>query len=118
MTGIISEDNLKNFLEKKVSHLDNLQLKINPESITATSNLTILGRNADLELSGIIIADGGDLYFRMTKLNAKNAILRHVHLDRFVGDIKIASADKLPIGLKFDSVELQEGQAMLSAVRE
>ena len=116
MTGIISQDNLRDFLQKKVSQLDNLELKMMPNEITATSNVTIMGRSADLELSGIIIADEGDLYFRMTKLNVKNAILRHVQLDRFFGDIKIASASKLPIGLQFDSVELQEGQALIGAV--
>ncbi len=118
MTGVITQENLKNFLQQRVSQLENLQLKMTAEEITATSNVSIMGRSADLELSGIIIADGGDLYFRMTRLNAKNALLRHVHLDKFFGDIKIASADKLPIGLKFSDVELQEGQALLSAVRE
>ena len=117
MTGVITQDNLRDFLQKKVSQLDNLELKMTPEEINATSNVTIMGRSADIELSGIIIADEGDLYFRMTKLNVKNAILRHVQLDRFFGDIKIVSADKLPIGLKFDSVEMQDGQAILTAVR-
>ena len=118
MTGVITEDNLKHFLENRVSQLENLQLKMTPEQITATSNVSIMGRSADLELSGTIIADGGDLYFHMTKLNAKNALLRHVQLDRFFGDIKIASAEKLPIGLKFENVELQDGQALLTAIRE
>ena len=117
MTGIITEENLKNFLKIKVSQLDNLELKITPEAINATSNVTIMGRSADIELSGIIIVDEGDLYFRMTKLNVKNAILRHVQLDRFFGDVKIVSADKLPIGLKFDTVELKEGQALITAIR-
>ena len=117
MTGVITEDNLKKFLQNKVSQLENLQLKMTPEQITATSEVSIMGRNADLELSGTIIADGGDLYFHMTKLNAKNALLRHVHLDRFFGDIKIASAEKLPIGLRFESVELRDGEALLTAAR-
>lgn len=118
MIGVVSEGNLKNFLEKRVSQLDNIQLKMNKDEITATSNVNIMGRSADLELRGIIIADEGNLYFRMTKLNVKNAILRHVQLDRFFGDIKIADASKLPIGLKFDNVELQEGQVVLTAIRE
>lgn len=117
MTGIISQDNLRDFLQAKVSQLNNLELKITPEEINAVSNVTIMGRSADIELSGTIIADEGDLYFRMTKLNVKNAILRHVQLDRFFGDIKIVSADKLPIGLQFDSVQLQEGQAFITATR-
>ena len=118
MIGLISEDNLKKFLESRVSQLDNLQVRITPDEITATSNVSIMGRSADLELSGTIIADGGDLYFHMTRLNAKNALLRHVHLDRFFGDIKIADAAKLPIGLKFESVELSDGQALLTAVKQ
>ena len=117
MTGIITENNLRDFLQAKVSQLSNLELKITPDEINATSNVTIMGRSADIELSGTIIADEGDLYFRMIKLNVKNAILRHVQLDRFFGDIKIVSSDKLPIGLQFDSVELKEGQAFVTAVR-
>lgn len=118
MIGVITEDNLKHFLEGRISQLENLQLKMTPEQITATSNVSIMGRSADVELSGTIIADGGDLYFHMTKFNAKNALLRHVQLDRFFGDIKIASAEKLPIGLQFENVELQDGQALLTAVRK
>ncbi|MBR1728393.1 MAG: LmeA family phospholipid-binding protein [Selenomonadaceae bacterium] len=118
MIGVISEENLKKFLEQKVAgKLENLQLKITPEEINATANVMIMNRNADLELSGLIIADEGDLYFRMTKLNARAPLLRHVQLDRFFGDIKIASADKLPLNLKFENVELQEGQAILTAIR-
>ena len=117
MVGVINEDNLKNFLTQKVSKLENLNLKMTPEEINATANVNIMRRSADVELSGIIIADEGDLYFRMTKLNIRNALLRHVQLDRFFGDIKIASAEKLPLNLKFDSVELQEGQTILTALR-
>ena len=117
MVGIINEENLKKFLEQKVSKLENLNVKITAEEIEATANVQIMGRTADVELSGLIIADEGDLYFRMTKLNVRNAILRHVQLDRFFGDIKITDADKLPIGLKFENVELQDGQAILTATR-
>ena len=118
MVGIVNEENLKNFLEQKVSKLENLEIKIMPKEITATANVQIMGRSAEVELSGLIIADDGNLYFRMTKLNVRNALLRHVQLDRFFGDIKIVDAEKLPIGLKFNNVELQEGQAILTATRE
>lgn len=118
MVGVVNEENLKNFLEHKVSQLENLELKMKQDEITAVSSVKIMGRSADIELSGTIIADDGNLYFRMTKLNVKNALLRHVQLDRFFGDINIAGSDKLPIGLKFDNVEMQEGQAIVTAIRE
>ena len=117
MTGVINEENLKDFLMQKVSKLDNLNLKMTKDEITATANVSIMGRSADVEISGIIIADDGDLYFRMTKLNVRNALLRHVQLDRFFGDIKIVDSDKLPLNLKFDSVEMQDGQTVLKALR-
>ena len=117
LNGIVDEDNLKRFLENKFPQIDNLKLNIKKEEIDATANLSIMGRSADLELSGLIIADGGDLYFRMTKLNVKNALLRHVQLDRFFGDFKLASADSLPLGLKFENVELQDGQVIVTAIR-
>ena len=117
LTGIVSEENLKNFLKEKFEQLDNVTVKMVPDEISATANVNIMGRDADIELSGIIIADGGDLYFRMTKLNVRNTLLRHVQLDRFFGDIKIVDGNKMPIGLKFESIEMQDGQTVLKAVR-
>ena len=117
LNGIVNEENLKEFLMSKADKIDNLELKISPEEVSATGQVKIIGRTADVELAGVIIADEGDLYFRMTRLNVRNAILRHVQLDRFLGDIKIIERDKLPMGLTFHSVELREGEALLSAAR-
>ncbi len=116
LKGVVGEDDLKSFLERKVDKLQNLEIKMTAQEITASANLKILGRNADVDLAGIIIADEGDLYFRMTRLNVKNALLRHVQLDKFFGDLKITDRVNLPLNLKFDSVELRDGEALVVAV--
>lgn len=115
--GVISEENLKNFVASKVDKLENAQIKITPTEVSATGQIKIMGRTADVDLAGIFIADNGDIYFRATHLNVKNALLRHVNLDRFLGEMKIVDCENLPLNLKFDFVELRDGEILLTAVR-
>ncbi len=117
LKGVVDEDDLKSFLERKVDKLQNLELNITPQEITASANVKIMGRTADVELAGTIIADEGNLYFRMTRLNVRNSLLRHVQLDKFFGDLVITEGVNLPLNLHFDSAELRDGEALVVAVR-
>ena len=117
MRGIITEENLKAFLTKKFSQIEQLELKITPETINAIASARVFGRAADVDLDGVVLADGGNLYFRATKLNIHNALLRQIQLDNFFTDMKIVDAEQLPLNLRFTNVELQEGQAIITAIR-
>ena len=70
-----------------------------------------------LMLAGIFLADNGDIYFQATHLNIKNALLRHVNLDRFLGEVKVLDNQSLPLNLKFDEVELRDGEILLTAIK-
>ena len=117
LTGVITEDNLRDFLMKKFSQIEELQIKMTPVSINAIAKARVLGRAASVDLNGVVIADDGDLYFHATGFNIHNALLRHVQLDNFLADLKIVDADQLPLDLKFSKVEQQDGQTILTAVR-
>lgn len=118
MHGVIGEEDLKSYIAKKVDKLENAEIKISPEEISATGQIKLMGRTADVDVAGIFIVDNGDIYFRATHLNVKNALLRHVNLDRFLGELKIVDSANLPMNLKFDSVELREGEILLTAIRQ
>ena len=115
MHGIITAEDLKSFIATKVDRLDNAEIKISPEGITAEGQIKIMGRMADVDMAGTFLEDNGNIYFHGTKLNIKNSILRHVQLDRFFGDVKILDADNLPLNLKYDSVELREDEILITA---
>ena len=115
--GVIGEEDLKSFVAKKVDKLENAEIKIKSDEVTAKGQIKILGRTADVDLAGIFIVDGGDVYFRATHLNVKNALLRHVNLDSFLGELKIVDSSNLPLNLKFDTVELRDGEILLTAIK-
>lgn len=117
LSGIITADSLKNFLEEKVDRLQNPQVIMSPEGITAEAKIKILGRDADVQIGGQIIARDGDLYFQMTNLNVENAILRRVNLDKFIGDFNLTESVKMPFGLQFRTVEMRNGEAFVKATR-
>ncbi len=117
LKGTVTEDNLRDFLMKKFSQLEELTIKMTPDGINAVAKARVLGRAADVDLDGIVLADGGNLYFRATGFNIHNALLRHVQLDNFFADLKIVDAEQLPLNLQFTAVEMQDGQTLLTAVR-
>ena len=88
------------------------RVKIAPDKITATAQAKIAGRMADIDLEGTIVEDGGGLYFRMTKLNIRNAIVGKAVLGDFFGDILLTKFSALPFNVEVDRVILQDGQVV------
>ena len=117
LSGVITEDSLREFLSHKVDQLKGTQVSMKPEGITAEAKVKILGREADVQIGGQIIARDGDLYFQMTNLNVENAVLRRVNLDKFLGDFNITERVKMPFGMQFRTVEMRQGEAFVKATR-
>ena len=117
LKGIVTELNLKELISRRVEKLENVQVKITPEEILVTAGIKVFGRMADVEMTGVVLEDDGSLYFRMTHLRTKNAFPGKLSLDNFFGDIQIVKPDKLPLGAKFDSVEMQDGKVIITAGR-
>ena len=88
-----------------------------PEEVRASANLKIMGRNADVDMTGVLLVDKGELYFRMSKLNIRNVLFRHIEMDNYFGDIQITKPDTLPLGFRFEEVTMQDGKTLVKAVR-
>jgi hypothetical protein len=117
LSGVITEDALKNFLAQKIEQLRSPQVVMTPEGITAEGKVKILGREADVQIGGNIVARDGDLYFKMNHIGVENAVLRRVNLDKFLGDFNITENVKMPFGLQFRNVEMRQGEAFVTATR-
>ena len=117
LSGVITSDSLRDFLAQKVDSIKNPQVGMSPEGIAASGKVKILGREADVQIGGQIIARDGDLYFQMLHLNLENAVLRRINLDKFLGDINLTEAVKMPFGLQFRTVEMRDGEAFVKATR-
>ena len=117
LSGVITADGLRDFLAQKADQLKNLQVTMTPEGISASAKVKILGREADVQIGGQIIARDGDLYFQMTHINLENAILRRVNLDKFLGDFNLTEQVKMPFGMQFREVEMRESEAFVKATR-
>ena len=117
LSGIITAEALQIFLGEKVSQLKEPKVTMTPEGITAAAKVKILGRDADVEIGGQIIAREGDLFFHMTHINVENAILRRVNLDKFIGDLNLTKSVKMPFGLQFRTVEMRQNEAFVKATR-
>ena len=117
LSGVITEESLRDFLAQKIDQLKGPHVTMTPEGITASGKVKILGRDADVEIGGQIVAREGDLYFKMNHINVENAVLRRVNLDRFLGDFNITENVKMPFGMQFRAVEMRQGEAFVTATR-
>lgn len=117
LSGVITEDALSKFLSEKIEQLKDPQVIMTADGITAESKVKILGREADVQIGGQIIARDGDLYFQILHVNVENAILRRVNLDRFLGDFNLTEAVKMPFGMQFRTVEMRQGEVFVKATR-
>ncbi len=109
LTGVVSEDALRNLLAKRIDKLDNIKVTIDEDGVHATAEVKIFGRMADVVLEGKIVEDAQALYFHMTRLDIKNALIGKANLGDIFGDIQIAKLDVLPLKTRIESVEHRKG---------
>ncbi len=118
LTGVITQQALQDMLVKKMEKVDNLHVQVDADKISATGQVKLLGRMADITLEGKVLPENGGLYFHMTRLDIRNAVLGQAVLGNFFGDILIFDLYNSPIRAEIDDVQQQAGQVTIKAVRK
>lgn len=118
LTGVITQQALQDMLVKKMEKVDNLHVQMDADKISATGQVKLLGRMVDITLEGKVLPENGGLYFHMTRLDIRNAVLGQAVLGNFFGDILIFDLYNSPIRAEIDDVQQQAGQVTIKAVRK
>lgn len=118
LTGVITQQALQDMLVKKMEKVDNLHVQMDADKISATGQVKLLGHMADITLEGKVLPENGGLYFHMTRLDIRNAVLGQAVLGNFFGDILIFDLYNSPIRAEIDDVQQQAGQVTIKAVRK
>ena len=118
LTGVITQQALQDMLVKKMEKVDNLHVQMDADKISATGQVKLLGRMADITLEGKVLPENGGLYFHMTRLDIRNAVLGQAVLGNFFGDILIFDLYNSLIRAEIDDVQQQAGQVTIKAVRK
>lgn len=118
LTSVITQQALQDMLVKKMEKVDNLHVQMDADKISATGQVKLLGRMADIILEGKVLPENGGLYFHMTRLDIRNAVLGQAVLGNFFGDILIFDLYNSPIRAEIDDVQQQAGQVTIKAVRK
>ena len=117
LTGVITADNLADLLKRKVDKVEDITVTITPQSVTADGKVKIAGRQADIHLEGVVFDDDGSVYFRMTKLDIRNALFGKAVIGNFFGDILLINLHTLPFSAELDRVVQKDGEVVLMASR-
>lgn len=117
LTGTITEDNLQEYMQNKLGDVESLSVSMKKDGTSAAGKVKILGRTADIELSGQFFEDNGSIYFRMTKLNVRNTPLGDAVIGNIFGDMQLLNLHGFPFPAEYDSVEQFDGYVILKASR-
>lgn len=115
MTGVITAEALQNLLIKRLDGVDELHATMDKEKVTASGQTKLLGRMADIHLEGTVLVKNGGLYFHMTQLDIRNAILGSAVVGNFFGDVLLFDFYNSPVHGEIVDVEQQDGQVVIQA---
>ncbi|MBQ1889907.1 MAG: DUF2993 domain-containing protein, partial [Selenomonas sp.] len=118
LTGTVDEEILRVVLQRRVDKIENIQVNINRDRVLVSANAKIFGRVADIEMEGQITENSGALFFLMTRLEMRNTLIGTAKLGDLFGNIQLAAADKLPLGMKIRQVEQTDGAVIITAARD
>ena len=115
LTGVVTEDNLKELLTRKADKLENTEVTMDANGITVKANVKVFGRMADATMTGTVLDDGGQLMFHMTSLEIANAPFGKASIGNFFGDIPLVKRGKMPLGLRVTDVKMQAHKCVITA---
>lgn len=115
LTGTITSQALQDMLEKKLDKVENLTASMDKDKLTASGQVKLIGRMADIHLEGRVLAKDGGLYFHMTQLDIKNAVFGQAVLGNFFGDILLFDMYNSPVRAEIDDVEQHDGYVVIRA---
>ena len=102
-------------LEKKLDKVEKLTASMDKDKLTASGQVKLIGRMADIHLEGRVLAKDGGLYFHMTQLDIKNAVFGQAVLGNFFGDILLFDMYNSPVRAEIDDVEQHDGYVVIRA---
>lgn len=115
MVGVISQESLEDLLKRKLEQVDDIKTSMDRDKLSASGTIKLLGRKADLTLEGIVFEEDGAVFFHMTRLDIRNAVLGKAVVGNFFGDILLFDLTRMPVRSQVDDVEMQDGQVVIKA---
>jgi len=115
LVGVISQESLQKLLQDKLENVEDITTTMDTEKLNAKGTVKLLGRPADISLSGIVFEENGGVYFHMTSLDIRNAVFGKAVIGNFFGDILLFDLNRMPIRAEVDEVEMQEGRVIITA---
>lgn len=115
LKAVVRAESLTELIQRKVDKIENVDVTISPEKILVTGQAKIMGRMADIRIEGNVLEDNSSIYFRMSSISIKNAIVGKAVLGNFFGDILLTNLHALPFKAELDDVVQKDGEVVITA---
>lgn len=115
LTGTITEANLQEYMADRLDGVENLTVKMTNKETTASGQIKLLGRAADVSITGNFYEERGLLYFHMTGIDIRNALLGHAVIGNLFGDMLLVDLQEMAFPAEFNRVEQHDGYVVLVA---
>ncbi len=117
LTGVVTEKNLADFLDRQVPQISNPSVTITKENMVADAKTKIMGQEADVHIEGVFFVEGNKICLRLTNVKVKKIFFGRDLTANFNDRIDIYDFGQLNMPVELDSAEHQDGQVVLKASR-
>lgn len=117
LTGIVTEDDLADFLNRDIKEIQDAKVKITKEKVLADATAKIMGRSADVHIEGVFFIEDNKICLRLTNVTVKKVFLGRDLTANFFDRIDIYDFNRLNMPVELDEAVHGDGEVLLKASR-
>ena len=117
LTGVVTEGNLADFLNRDIKEIDDAKVKITKEKVLADATAKIMGQKADVHIEGVFFIEDNKICLRLTQAKVKKVFFGRDLTANFFERIDLYDFDRLNMPVELDEATHEDGQVVLKASR-
>ena len=117
LTGVVTADNLAEFLNNDVKEINDAKVTITKEQVLADATTKIMGRTADVHIEGVFFIEDNKICLRLTNVKVKKIFFGRDLTANFFERIDIYDFNRLNMPVELDEAVHGDGEVLLKASR-
>ena len=117
LEGVVTEENLADFLNNEVKEIDDAKVNITKEQVVADATTKVMGRSADVHIEGVFFIEDNKIALRLTHVKVKKIFFGRDLTANFFERIDLYDFNRLNMPVELDEAVHEDGQVVLKASR-
>jgi hypothetical protein len=117
LTGIVTADNLAEYLNNDVKEINDAKVTITKEQVLADATTKVMGRTADVHIEGVFFIEDNKICLRLTNVKVKKVFFGRDLTANLFDHIDLYDFNRLNMPVELDEAVHEDGFDLLKASR-